>query len=79
MIRFNFKKSKGKVRKELASEIVEILEEKLDEIKIEVPKNVLEMKDEQVKFKEDFRKELVCEIADFISINTRVFSKRKAA
>lgn len=72
-------KSKRKVRKELASEIVEILEEKLDEIKIEVPKNVLEMKDEQVKFKENFRKELVCEIADFISINKRAFSNRKAA
>ena len=72
-------KRKKKVRKELASEIVEILEEKLDEIKIEVPKDVLEMKDDQVKFKGNFRKELVCEIADFISINKRVFSNGKAA
>ena len=72
-------KNKKKVRKDIASEIVEILEEKLDEIKIEVPKDVLEMKDDQVKFKENFRKELVCEIADFISINKRVFSNGKAA
>ena len=70
---------KKKVRKELASEIVEILEEKLDEMEIEVPKNVLEMKDEQVKFKENFRKELVCEIADFISINKKALIKGKAA
>ena len=55
-------KSRKKVRKELASEIVEILEEKLDEMEIEVPK-----------------KELVCEIADFISINKRAFSNGKAA
>ena len=72
-------KSKRKLRKELASEIVEILEEKLDEMEIEVPRNVLEMKDEKVKFRENFRKELVCEIADFISINKRVFSNGKAA
>lgn len=72
-------KSKRKLRKELASEIVEILEEKLDEMEIEVPKNVLEMKDEQVKFKENFRKELVCEIADFISINKKALIKGKAA
>lgn len=71
-------KSKRKLRKELASEIVEILEEKLDEMEIEVPKNVLEMKDEQVKFKENFRKELVCEIADFISINKRSLLDGKA-
>lgn len=72
-------KSKRKLKKELASEIVEILEEKIDEMKIEVPKNVLDENDEQVKFRKDLRKELVSEIADFISINKRVFSSEKAA
>ena len=72
-------KNKKKIKKELASEIVEILEEKLDEMNIKVPDNVRDCKEEQVKFREDLRKELVYEIADFISINKRVFSNGKAA
>ena len=50
-------KNKKKIKKELASEIVEILEEKLDEMNIKVPDNVRDCKEEQVKFREDLRKE----------------------
>ena len=77
MIQVNFKKRK-KLRKELASEIVEILEENLEEMKIKVPKEVLDIKEEQVKFRKDLRNKLVYEIADFISNNKRVFSKGEA-
>lgn len=73
------KKIKRNVKKELASEIVEILEEKLDEMKIGLPKNMLDKSDEQVRFREDLRKELEYEIADFISINKIAFFYGKAA
>lgn len=78
MIQIVFK-NKKKIKKELASEIVEILEEKLDEMNIKVPYNVRDCKEEQVKFREDLRKELVYEIADFISINKKAFSSEIAA
>lgn len=78
MIQVDFR-NKKKIKEELASEIVEILEEKLDEMKIGVPKNVLDNKEDQVKIREDLRKELVYEIADFISMNKKAFSNRKAS
>lgn len=72
-------KNKKKIKKELASEIVEILEEKLDEMNIKVPDNVRDINEEQVKFREDLRKELVYEIADFISMNKKAISNELAA
>lgn len=72
-------KNKKKIKKELASEIVEILEEKLDEMNIKVPDNVRDISEEQVKFREDLRKELVYEIADFISMNKKAISNELAA
>lgn len=55
------------MKKELASEIVEILEEKLDEMKIKLPENATGTNN--IEFRSDLRKELVDEIEDFISIN----------
>lgn len=72
-------KLKRRLRKELASEIVEILEEKLEEKNVEIPAHMLDKSDDLVRFRDDFRRDLVCEIADFISLNKRVFQKRKAA
>ena len=72
-------KNKKKIKKELAAEIVEILEEKLDEMNIKVPDNVRDVNEEQVKFREDLRKELVYEIADFISMNKKAISNELAA
>ena len=74
-----FKRIKRNVEKELASEIVEILEEKLDEKKVNLPQDMLEQNNDQVRFRKDLRKELVYEIEDFISINRIAFFNKKAA
>lgn len=74
-----FIKNKCKIRKEIADEIVEIIEENFEKKRIKLPQNVVEERDGQVKFRENFRKELICEIADFISINQRAFIIGKAA
>lgn len=77
MIQVNFR-NKKKIKKELASEIVEILEENLEEMKIRVPQEALDLEDEQVRFRSDLRRKLVYEIADFISINKRSLLDGKA-
>lgn len=77
MIRINFKRKICK-EEEFASEVLEILEEKLEEMKIKVPSNMLDANHEQTRFREDLRKQLVCEIADFIAINKKVLAKKVA-
>lgn len=58
---------KRNIEKEFASEIVEIFEEKLEELDITLP-----------NIKANVRKELISEIEDFIYINKRVLSKKIA-
>ena len=58
---------KRNIEREFASEIVEIFEEKLEELDITLP-----------NLKANVRKELISEIEDFIYINKRVFSKKIA-
>lgn len=77
MIQFNFRKKLSK-EDDFASEVLEIIEEKLDEMKVEVPEKMLEEKDEQIRFREDLRKELIYEIADFIATNKKVLTKKVA-
>ena len=76
----NFKskrRKKKKIGKDLASEIVEIIEEKMDDVmKLNLPVEIVEVKDEQIKFREDLRKDLVYEISDFLYSN---MEKRKVA
>ena len=76
----NFKskrRKKKKIGNDLASEIVEIIEEKMeDAIKLDLPVEIVEVKDEQIKFREDLRKDLVYEISDFLYSN---MEKRKVA
>ena len=71
----NFKskrRKKKKIGNDLASEIVEIIEEKMDDVmKLNLPVEIVEVKDEQIKFREDLRKDLVYEISDFL------YSKRQ--
>ncbi len=55
------------IEREFASEIVEIFEEKLEELDISLP-----------NIKSNIRKELISEIEDFIYINKRVLSKKIA-
>ena len=77
MIRFNFRKKLIK-EDEFASQIVEILEEKLDDMKIKIPKKIQDANNEQVKLKESLRKELIYEIADFIVANRKVLLSKVA-
>lgn len=67
-MRINFKRrKKRKSEDDFASEIVEIIEEKMDDaMKLDLPLEILEVKDEQLKFREDLRKDLVYEISDFL-------------
>lgn len=79
MLKINFThKRKQKTDDEFASEVVEILEEKLEDMKIKLPLKVLEKDNHQVKFREDLRKELVYEISDFISCNKKRISQKVA-
>ena len=79
-MRINFKKrikrKKRKKRKsedDFASEIVEIIEEKMDDaMKLDLPLEILEVKDEQLKFREDLRKDLVYEISDVLHSNQKI-------
>ena len=76
-MRINFKKrikrKKGKSEDDFASEIVEIIEEKMDDaMKLDLPLKILEVKDEQLKFREDLRKDLVYEISDFLHSNQKI-------
>ena len=77
-MKINFKKRrKRKSEDEFASEIVEIIEEKMDDVmKLNLPVEIVEVKDEQIKFREDLRKDLVYEISDFLYSN---MEKRKVA
>lgn len=77
MIRFNFRKKLIK-EDEFASQIVEILEEKLDDMKIKVPRKIQDENNEQVKLKEELRKELIYEITDFIMANKKVLLSKVA-
>lgn len=76
----NFKskrRKKKKIGNDLASEIVEIIEEKMDNVmKLNLPVEIVEVKDEQIKFREDLRKDLVYEISDFLYSNKE---RRKVA
>ncbi len=74
----NFKiRKKKKIGNDLASEIVEIIEEKMDDaMKLNLPVEIVEVKNEQIKFREDLRKDLVYEISDFLYSN---MERRKVA
>ena len=76
-MRINFKKrikrKKRKSEDDFASEIVEIIEEKMDDaMKLDLPLEILDVKDEQLKFREDLRKDLVYEISDFLHSNQKI-------
>lgn len=77
MILFNFKK-KLKREEEFASQVVEILEEKLEEMYVNVPTEILDVNETSVKLRADLRQELVYEIVDFISANKKVLVKKVA-
>ena len=72
-----FKDNKNKLPKN-ASEIVEIFEEKLDELNVTLP-GIAKNKDEQsARIKSKTRNELISDIEDFIYMNKRALNKKVA-
>lgn len=70
------KKQIAKIDEELANEIIEIIEEKLDVILLKSNNYVLENKKKDVYKK--IKSELFYEITDLISINRKLFMYNKA-
>lgn len=61
---------------EFASEIVEIFEEKLEELNVTLPGIIYDNDDEDSRIKSKVRKELITEIEDFVCANKKtLFNK----
>ena len=54
-------------------EIVEIFEEKLDELNVSLPGVTKNSEDEERRIKTDLKNELVSEIEDFLCLNQKVY------
>ncbi len=65
------------IEKEFASEIVEIFEEKLQELNVTLP-GIINKDDEDKRIKSKVRNELISEIEDFIYINKATLTKKSA-
>lgn len=66
------------IDKEFASEIVEIFEEKLSDLNVALP-GITEKEDENnTKIKSKVKKELICEIEEFVSANKSKLLKKVA-
>ena len=59
----------GSIDKDFASEIVEIFEEKLDELNVTLPGITMNEQDEDARIKGKVRNELIYEIEEFIYSN----------
>lgn len=70
--------NKKNIVKDFASEIVEIFEEKLEELKITLPGITKNEDDEDKRIKSGVRNELICEIEEFVCANKNVLSKKMA-
>lgn len=64
--------------KDFATEIVEIFEEKLDELNITLPGIVKKNDDEDCRIKRKIKNDLISEIEDFINGNKRKLIKNVA-
>lgn len=67
---------KGNIERQFASEIVEIFEEKLEELNITLPGIVKNDEDKRIKSK--VRNELISEIEDFVYSNKNTLAKKIA-
>ena len=66
------------IERQFASEIVEIFEEKLDELNVTLP-GIAKNKDEKsARIKSKTRNELISDIEDFIYMNKRALNKKVA-
>lgn len=69
---------KRSTQKDFAEEIVEIFEEKLEELNITLPGITKNEEDEDKRIKSEVRNELICEIEEFVSANKNVLLKEIA-
>lgn len=68
--------NKISIEREFASEIVEIFEEKLEELNVTLPGIIYDNDDEDSRIKSKVRKELITEIEDFVCANKKtLFNK----
>lgn len=69
---------KKNIEKEFASEIVEIFEEKLEELNVTLPEIIQDKDEKDLKIKNKIRNELISEIEDFVYTNKGVLTKKIA-
>ena len=68
--------SNTSIEREFASEIVEIFEEKLEELNVPLPGLIGDSEDRDARIKSKVKKELISEIEDFIYANKKtLFNK----
>lgn len=68
--------SNTSIEREFASEIVEIFEEKLEELKVTLPGLICDSEDRDARIKSKVKQELISEIEDFIYANKKtLFNK----
>lgn len=63
--------NKKNIEREFASEIVEIFEEKLEELNVTLPGIIQDKDDKDSRIKNKIRNELISEIEDFVYINKK--------
>ena len=61
------------IERQYAKEIVEIFEEKLDELNVSLPGVTKNSEDEERRIKTDLRNELVSEIDDYLCLNQKIY------
>lgn len=66
------------IDKEFASEIVEIFEDKLRDFNIVLPGITEKEEDNNLKIRSKIKKELICEVEDFIIVNKSKLLKKIA-
>lgn len=69
---------KRNIERQFASEIVEIFEEKLEELNVTLPGIVKNEYDEDKRIKSKVRNELISEIEDFVYSNKNTLAKKIA-
>lgn len=67
---------RNSLENEFASEIVEIFEEKLEDLKVTLPGNIESEADKESRIKSKVRKELICSVEEFIYLNKNKLLKK---
>ena len=70
--------SNTSIEREFALEIVEIFEEKLEELNVTLPGLICDSEDRDARIKSKVKKELISEIEDFIYANKKILFNKIA-